>query len=158
MAKKKSGSDPRKVWYQITLDRQMLGRVRTAMELMARFQCGQFQDLLETLRDSNGDCIETELAREITKHLDRELKPAMGLNPNASWGVGHNDEIDSYWDLYTAARYQLAWDRAIEEGMIKPGEPRKWPEMMQVIYDEPTTFSGHFVKVSKMEGGLDGSN
>jgi len=134
----------------------MLWRVREAMELIARFQSGQFQYLLETLKDGTGRRIETDLARSISSGLDRSLKPAMGLShPNSSWGVGHDKEVDAYWDLYTAARYRLAWDRDIEEGMIKPGEPRKWPEMMQVVYDEPTTFSGHFIKVCKMERGLD---
>jgi len=150
MAKKTKAQEPRQDLYQITLDREMLGRLSNAMELLSRFQFGQFQYLLESIKDAKKRHISTELARSATSYLDRVLKPVMGLShPHSSWGVGHDEEIDAFWDMYTACRYRLAWDRAVETGVIAEGEARKWPEMMQVNYDEPTHFSRHFIEVVK---------
>jgi hypothetical protein len=148
-SKKKKKKTTTETKYQIILDRKQMALLMYCLESKARFMMGQFGEMIDSIKTIKNENIDHETSRNIVKWMEINVKPKMGLGFNASFGVGFNDEIDFYWDLYSSIRYRISWDRAIEEGIIKEGEPRKWPEMMQVSYDEPTNYSGPIIKVEK---------
>lgn len=122
--------------YRIELTEKQLQALKVACEVCARFKIGQpgiAVDLL-TITDGAGRGIGSY---ELGHQLDALIKPLMGLNMNASYGVGKFDVADVLFDLHEVFRHRLAWDKALADGLTAPGAPRKWPEMMTVDYDEP---------------------
>jgi hypothetical protein len=63
----------------------------------------------------------------------------------SSLGIRNKDVSEASriaWDLYQVLRHRLAWDLAAAEGIVGNADSqRKWPEMMQVHYDEPSRVS-----------------
>ena len=122
--------------YLVELTPTQLHALARACEVAARIKIGQLGTATDLvgLEDRDGkDCCDYELE----KALDRLVKQRMGLDLNASWGVGKYPESDVWFDLQSAFRHRLAWDRAYAEGIVTPGAPRQWPEMMGVDFDEP---------------------
>jgi hypothetical protein len=126
--------------YTITLNETQAGTIQIACEVLARLGIGQFRDALEHLPT-------TEFMppgwHEDMDQIGQILKKHTISNVDgwqSSLGIHHaktHEEAKIAWDLYTLVRHRLSMDRAIDEGRIKPGEPRKWPEMMTVNYDDP---------------------
>ena len=120
--------------YTITLNEAQAGTIQIACEVLARLGIGQFRDALEHL-----PTVEFmppgwhEDMDQIGQILSKHMQPN-GKTPNQ---ISTREQHKVAWDLYTLVRHRLSWDRAIDEGRIKPGESRKWPEMMTVNYDDP---------------------
>ena len=120
--------------YTITLNETQAGTIQIACEVLARLGIGQFRDALEHLPTTEfiPDGWHEDMAA-VENILRRHIQPN-GKTPHQ---VSTREQHKVAWDLYNLVRHRLSWDRAIDEGRIKPGEPRKWPEMMTVNYDSP---------------------
>lgn len=126
--------------YTLTVTEKQAQVIATAAELLARLGIGQFRDALEHLPmpeflppgwHDDMDAIGKILSRHMAGGIDGH---------SSSLGMHHKDtpEVSRVaWDLYQVIRHRLAWDRAVRDGVVEPGAPRKWPEMIQVFYDEP---------------------
>lgn len=134
--------------YQVTLTREQLAFLSRASETCSRLVMGQMDMALDWLRTREGNLVNSY---ELTKGVEALTRPAQGLAPNQSGGVGWHRSGDLLWDLHTHIRHRLAWDRAEAEGIISPGDVRKWPEMAGVMYDEPTNFCGASIKVARVK-------
>ena len=120
--------------YQLTVTAEQAATLRDACELLARCRLGQIADACQEVLDAQG---QATVPHEIAQRCENLCKAAVGLAPNASWGVGTHPAADLPFDLFQVIRHRLAWDRALAEGRVRPGEARRWPEMMAVCYDEP---------------------
>lgn len=126
--------------YTLHITRQQALTLQVACEVLARLGLGQFRDALEHLPTSEWrpegwnedmDAIGAILSKHTIQGVD---------GWRHSLGIGNDktgDTAKDAWDLHCVIRHRLSWDAAIERGDIQPGEPRKWPEMMGVSYDEP---------------------
>lgn len=130
--------------YAITITKQQAHTLSIACEILARLGIGQFRDALEWLpvkqwRAPGWNEDMDTIGRILSSHMIGNID---GYRSNL--GMHHKDVCKTAqiaWDMYQVIRHQLAWDRAIAEGTVNPGEPRKWPEMMQVHYDTPSKVS-----------------
>lgn len=133
--------------YQVTLTREQLAFLSRASETCSRLVMGQMDMALDWLRNREGKLVGDY---ELTKAVEALTRPAQGLAPNQSGGVGWHRSGDLLWDMHTTMRHRLAWDRATSEGIISPGEPRKWSEMAGVQYDDPTCLVEPAIKVERL--------
>lgn len=140
-------SEPR---YQITVSAEQLYLLCRATETCSRLVMGQMDMALDYLRDRAGKTVNDY---DLTRAVEAMTKQAQGLDPNQSGGVGWHVTGDALWDLYTAMRHQLAWDRAEARGDIFPGGPREPSKMPGVAYDKPTSLTGPTVKIVRLEPG-----
>lgn len=122
--------------YRLEVTEAQLRAIDLACEVCARIQIGQPGMALDMLGIHNGDGQDV-MHYDLERLIDATIKPAMGLELNASFGVGKFTDADNLFDLHAAIRFRLAWDVAMAEGVVQPGEPRKWPEMMGVSFDSP---------------------
>ncbi len=122
--------------YHIELTENQLRALDAACEVCARFKIGQPGIAVDMLALTDGDGSSIG-GYELERQLDALIKPRMGLDMNASFGVGTFDDADVLFDLHEVFRHRLAWDKAVADGLTLPGAPRKWPEMMTVNYDAP---------------------
>ena len=120
--------------YTLTLNETQAGTIQIACEVLARLGIGQFRDALEHLPtvEFTPDGWHEDMAA-----VENILRRHMQLNGKTPNQISTREQHQTAWDLYTLVRHRLSWDRAIDEGRINPGEPRKWPEMMAVNYDDP---------------------
>lgn len=140
--------------YNLQVTEKQLQAISIACELLARIQGGQIREAFEHLPLKKGVDWEVyhEIQDELTKRMPEILKD--GINGwSSSFGLGHPDLPESHdiaWDLYQVARHQLAWQRAIEEGMVESMDSeRKFPEMMYVSFDPPRRYAS--VPLAKIE-------
>lgn len=115
------------------LSEQQLQSISMACELMARIKMGQIEDAVRYLpikKDIDWSLFNQDL-QDITQKLKSHIDSTRASNPLTQ------DFGPVCWDIYQVARHKLAWDRAIKEGIVKENEGRKWPDMMQVCYDDP---------------------
>ncbi|ELQ8317554.1 TPA: hypothetical protein L6A34_31270 [Pseudomonas aeruginosa] len=139
--------------YRVTLTAEQLQALSLASETCSRLVMGQMDMALNWLRDRDGKIVS---CYELTKAVEALTRPAQGLAPNQSGGVGWHESGDAMWDIYTHIRHRLAWDRAYSEGVISPGEPRKWPEMSGVNFDDPTNLVGPPIKIEQVDPEVEG--
>jgi len=119
--------------YTITVTESQAAELQEACELLARIKIGQIDHAIERLPGfyDRRDWERVHATRHEIQRLANTLMPE--VTKRRDDGVA--------WDLYQVIRHRLAWDRAHDQGVIQPGEPRKWPEMMGVSYDEPLAMS-----------------
>lgn len=140
--------------YTIELSKKQMAIISSACELYARLGIGQWREIekflpLEKVIDyeSFHDCMDS-IGRELSKFM---ISNVDGYRSNL--GISNrmvNDSCRDAWDIHAVLRNRLAWDRALAKGVVKEGEPRKWPEMMGVDYDEPCKLGCEtLVKVTK---------
>ena len=131
--------------YTLTLTEEQARVLTQATETLARLWMGQFSDALEHLPireflpDGWRDDMDS-IGRMLSRHMIGGID-----GYRSSLGIRHKDVAEASriaWDLYQVMRHRLAWDRAAAAGIIESANaPRKWPEMMQVYYDEPMKVS-----------------
>ncbi len=129
--------------YTITVTDKQARTLSMACEVLARLGMGQFKDAFENLPlrtkgldwSAWHDDME-DVARILSRHMQGGID---GIR--SSTGIyNSNEDTRIACDLHEVIRHRLAWDRAIAEG-ITDGTERKWPEMMQITYDEPMKYS-----------------
>lgn len=141
--------------YTLTMTDTQARVIAQATEVFARLGIGQFRDALEHLPKREyvpeGWFHDMDIiGKMMSKHM---IDGVDGYSSNL--GIHSKDvseESRVAWDMHQVVRHRLSWDRAVEEGVIKSiNSPRKWPEMMQVSYDEPMKASEHPLAVMKKE-------
>ena len=128
--------------YNLTLTHKPGLVLQHATDLLQRVQLGQWEEIVDWLPLKHPVDYEQlhkdrrEIGRMLSKHLVEEVD-----GYGNSLGIGHpllptcNGIL---YDLHCVIRKKLAWDNAVEDGIIESeSSPRKWPEMMQVCYDDP---------------------
>jgi hypothetical protein len=131
--------------YTLTVTKEQAETLILATEILARLGIGQFRDALECLptREFLPDGWHEDMDG-IGKMLSRHMIGGID-GYRSSLGIRHKDVREPSriaWDLYQVLRHRLAWDRAAKGGIVESANaPRKWPEMMQVHYDEPMKVS-----------------
>ena len=116
------------VTYQITLTAEQAELVRSALEACGRMGIGQLEDALTFYPTAE---FRPDGWHEAMDQVQDIMQPFQSRA--SSKGATHC----RLWSMMTSIRHRLAWDRAIAEGLVKQGEPRKWPDMLYVSYDEP---------------------
>lgn len=124
--------------YILTITERQAETLIQATEVLARLGMGQFRDALgylptrEYIPEGWHEDMDT-IGGILSRHMDSTL------------GIRHRDVRESSkiaWDLHQVLRHRLAWDNAVRNGVIESVEtPRKWPDMMQVFYDDPMRVS-----------------
>lgn len=130
------------VTYQITLTAEQAELIRNALEACARMGIGQIEDALTfypavEFRPPGWH----EAMGQIESIMQTFRKPCSLKS----------DTHRRLWSMMTSIRNRLAWDRAVADGIIQEGESRKWPEMMQVSYDEPDSSDWPNLKIERIE-------
>lgn len=131
--------------YTLTVTKEQAETLILATEILARLGIGQFRDALECLptREFLPDGWHEDMDG-IGKMLSRHMIGGID-GYRSSLGIRHKDVREPSriaWDLYQVLRHRLAWDHAAKGGIVESANaPRKWPEMMQVHYDEPMKVS-----------------
>ena len=131
--------------YTLTITKDQAQVLTKATEILARLGIGQFRDALECLPThefmpdgwhEDMDSVGRTLSRHMIGGID---------GYRSSLGIRNKDVSEASriaWDLYQVLRHRLAWDLAAAEGtVVSADSQRKWPEMMQVHYDEPSRVS-----------------
>jgi hypothetical protein len=128
--------------YTLTITEEQAKALQYATDLLQRVQLGQWEEMVDWLplkRPTDYNLLHED-RREIGKMLSRHMVDGVD-GYGSSLGVGHpslpacNGVL---YDLHCVIRKKLAWERAVEEGVIESEDSgRKWPEMMQVCYDDP---------------------
>lgn len=132
--------------YTITVTNEQARVLAQATEVLARLGIGQFRDALDRLpkRKAVPEGWHDDMSL-ISKLLSRHMIGGVD-GYHSSLGIHSKDVPETSriaWDLYQVLRNRLAWDRAVAEGIVESIDaPRKWPEMIQVHYDEPLQVSG----------------
>lgn len=109
--------------YTLHLTEKQAAEISHACEILARLRMGQIGMALRELPLDK--TMEYEQEQYVSNYLRSLCRPGCSRIDVAAW------------DLHQVIRHRLAWDRAYSKGIIKPGEPRRWPEMSGVMYDEP---------------------
>jgi hypothetical protein len=143
--KKQKPTQPQRYTLSVTLEQAQ--KISHACEVVARLSMTQLHDALDCVRDREGKA--HILDHELKDKIQRMVKDAVGLHPNAHWGIRGKDEM--YWEIYSTIRHRLSWDRAIAGGDVDPEKPRDWSKCWGCHFDEPMSFSGHPLPVIKGE-------
>lgn len=105
-------------------------------ESVSRWLAGQPDMMIEMLGNKDG-----KMAFQDNEDKDAVcnlIKKQIGVTNGSSWNMPKSEDTNLLWDIYQVLRHQISWDKAIENGIIKDGEPRKFSEMFCVNYDKPT--------------------
>ena len=122
--------------YTLTLTETQVREISHACDVVARLRIGQSLDALRELRTVTEDRLREDLWK-----LETYISETLGFAPGSSFGVGLFEDADRLFDIHQVLRNRLAWDAAIEKGLVKENEARNWPQMMTVDYDEPMKYS-----------------
>lgn len=125
--------------YRLTVTEEQLQAIRDACEIKARLHLGQLDDALRCCYDRDGVSV---VDYDTIKTVEAIIKPLQGLPSNSFWGVSAFHTASLLWEIHSTVRHRLAWDRAYRDGIVQPGEPRNWIEMMGIQYDEPMRLTG----------------
>lgn len=126
--------------YTIRINKSQLETLSSATEVLSRLGIGQFIFVLDWLPFAKGQCI----SHDDQIYFSERLAPLMVHQIDgyrSSLGI-HGEETPEFakiaWDLHQVFRHRLAWERAVEKGIVDSiNATRKWPEMIGVDYDEP---------------------
>ena len=128
--------------YTLTITEEQARALQYATDVLQRVQLGQWREIVDWLPiqkpiDYNELHQDQRIIGAIlSKHMIDNIDGGA-----SSLGIGHPDlpkENGVLYDLHCVIRKKLAWERAVEQGIIESEDSeRKWPEMMQVCYDDP---------------------
>lgn len=125
--------------YKVELTERQLATLSSAAELVARLGIGQYRDAFEWL-PIRSDISWSDYYADVDAIGD-----IISKYTSSDLGVSNPDTSSTSkiaWDLYQSFRRELAWDRAVDDGIIESrNSPRDWSEMMGVHYDEPMKIS-----------------
>ena len=112
--------------YTITLNRPQLESLNMITEIYSRLCLGQMGELRNVRKDGI-------LFSGVSDEIQSRVFPFLSFGQ--SYGIQSEaipDAARTSFDLYQVIRHFLAWEN-------EPNTPqtRKWPEQVQVIYDDP---------------------
>jgi hypothetical protein len=128
--------------YTLTITEEQARALQYATDVLQRVQLGQWEEIVDwlPLKKPTDYTKLHEDRRTIGKILSEHMVDQID-GYGSSLDVGHPDLPKNngvLYDLHCVIRKKLAWERAVETGVIESEDsPRKWPEMMQVCYDDP---------------------
>lgn len=129
--------------YTLELTKSQLQALQLATEIYARLGIGQIRDAIYALPldESKGYPPMHEICRDVEAAIAKHtISNVDGYR--ASLGIHHKDvkePVKIAWDLYQVIRNRIAWDDAIEKGIVENHQsPRNWSGgMFGVHYDDP---------------------
>lgn len=140
--------------YTLTITEKQAKALVDATDLLQRVQLGQWREIEDNLPlkkpidyeqfHNHMQLIGSILSNHLLDNIDGYA---------SSLGIGHPELPESngiLYDLHCVIRNKLAWERAVEQGIIESEDSeRKWPEMMTVDYDPPMKWGNE--PLAKME-------
>jgi hypothetical protein len=128
--------------YTLTITEEQARALQYATDVLQRVQLGQWREIVDWLPLQKP--IDYEELHQDKQIISAVLSKHMidGIDGSfSSLGIGHPDLPKNngvLYDLHCVIRHKLAWELAVENGVIESEDSeRKWPEMMQVYYDDP---------------------
>lgn len=128
--------------YTLTITEKQARALMDACELLQRIQLGQWEEIIDWMplkKPTDYEQLHEDrrtIGEILSKHMISEVD-----GYGSSLGIGHPDLPENngiLYDLKCVIRNKLAWERAVEEGIIEgESSPRKWPEMITVDFDPP---------------------
>jgi hypothetical protein len=140
--------------YNLTITEEQARALQYATDLLQRVQLGQWEEIVDwlPLKKPIDYTKLHEDRRTIGKILSEHMVDQID-GYGSSLGIGHSDLPKNngvLYDLHCVIRHKLAWEHAVESGVIESEQSeRKWPEMMQVCYDNPMKWGNQ--PLAKME-------
>lgn len=142
--------------YKLTVNENQLKAISYALDCLQRVELGQWREIIDHLplkkpidyQELHQD--ERIIGAILSKHM------IDGIDGSASsLGIGHPalpEDNGVLYDLYCVIRNKLAWERAVEQGIVESeNSPRKFPEMMTVDYDSPMKWGNEpLAKIEKV--------
>jgi hypothetical protein len=140
--------------YNLTITKEQAVAISFACDVLQRIQLGQWEEIVDWLplkRPTDYEQLHAD-RRTIGKILAYHMIDGID-GYGSSLSIGHPDLPKNngvLYDIHQVIRYKLAWEQAVENGVIESEDsPRKWPEMMQVCYDDPMKWGDQ--PLAKME-------
>ena len=140
--------------YTLTITEEQARTLQYATDVLQRVQLGQWREIVDWLplkRPTDYEQLHAD-RRTIGKILAHHMIDGID-GYGSSLSIGHPDlpkDNGVLYDLHQVIRYKLAWEQAVENGVIESEDsPRKWTEMMQVCYDDPMKWGDE--PLAKME-------
>lgn len=129
--------------YQVTMTEAQLKVVSEACDLLARIQLGQWTYAFDHLPiDKDIDWGIYHLVKDRIQSMTPLILEKGMDGVSGSYGVSHPSlppQNGIAFDIRDVIRHKLAWEKAVEEGIVESVEsPRKWPAMIGVDYGTPT--------------------
>ena len=128
--------------YTLTITEKQEKALMDATDLLQRIQLGQWREIEDNLplkKPIDYEQFHNQL-RLIGSILSNHLLDNID-GYASSLGIGHPELPESngiLYDLHCVIRNKLAWERAVEQGIIESEDSeRKWPEMMTTDFDPP---------------------
>jgi len=140
-AKKAQGARRLEMPYTLTITESQARIISMACEVLARLGIGQWRTAIEQMpldiKDYgkwHNDLDDIgKILRNHTKHNVDGWNKSLGI-----YSPDVNDIARVAWDIHHVIRHKLAWERAVNEGIVESEEsPREWSSMITVDYDEP---------------------
>lgn len=127
--------------YNLRITEKQARALSYACDVLQRIELGQWEEIVDWLplkKPINYDQLHKDrstIRKILSQHMIDEVD-----GYGSSLGVGHPDLPKNngvLYDLHCVIRKKLAWESAVERGVIESEDsPRKWPEMIQVSYDD----------------------
>lgn len=119
--------------------------IAQACDLLSRTQSGQWKTAYELLpKDGSVTWEQWHEACEDIKEIMKTILRGGIDGTSSSFGVGSSEtppSTDIAWDIHQVIRHRLAWEDAIEQGVVQSiDDKRDWRSMMGVAYDPPMRF------------------
>lgn len=128
--------------YTLEITESQAQTISLACEVLSRLGMGQWRYATDHLPlKEKMDWIEwhddlDDMGRILSKHMKDGIDGWRSCLGVANDSV--RPECRDAYDIHQVVRKRLAWDRAVEEGIVESVDaPRKWPEMIQTFYDDP---------------------
>lgn len=128
--------------YNVTLTEKQVKAIIDATDLLQRVQLGQWreiEDVLPLRKPADYKSFRDDLLT-IGEILSRHMIDSID-GFYSSLGIGHESLPDTngiLYDIHKTFEHKLAWERAVEQGIVgSENSPRKWPEMITTDYDPP---------------------
>ena len=129
--------------YTLKITKQQAEIISEALEVYARLGTGQWRDAIDVMplkKDRDWENFHRDkdtISSLLSSHMIDAVDGCWSSLSISDSKVRDGAKIT--WDIHQGMRHRLAWVRAVEEGIIPSVDsPRKWPEMMQVYYDDPS--------------------
>ena len=90
--------------YKITVSKEQIILINRAVEILARVKMGQFDGMLQELKDSSDKWI---FDNDLLEDVENIIKPKMGLKNSQSFGVNRFKEVGELYTIHTCIRYQM---------------------------------------------------
>ena len=89
--------------YKLTVTKEQLELINRATNILSRLKMGQFDDMLQELKDKDHNYIFTH---DLLEDIEKLVKPKMGLH-GFTFGVRKFDDADKLFTIHNCIRHQF---------------------------------------------------